>query len=244
MSAEGYHHIEGGSNWLFDSPILSAQAASELTSPLVLMRQLGLAVSAENVSDEERRLLGKQLTLTSERALRLAASLSMTTANQQSLPLEPVNPMSICQEVVHELMPMFTAYGKRITLKPRSRVPLTVANRKALMRILLAFGDNALHYGSAEHPIQLAISGHGDKVRIGVRDYGPAVPTDLWKRLEGRVQRRALAPLSNRPHTSGVSLIAVQRLAELMDSAVGTIRHRDGATFYVDLRVSGQMSLL
>jgi hypothetical protein len=66
----------------------------------------------------------------------------------------------------------------------------------------------------------------------------------MWQRLDGRVVRRAQAPLSNRPHTSGVGLIAARRLAELMDSVVGTIRHHDGATFYIDLRVSGQMSLL
>ncbi len=244
MSVEGNQHGEGSMGHLFDGSILSIAAASELTSPLVLMRQLGLAVGADGISDDERKLLGERLALTSERALGMASSLSMTTTDQQVFALEPVNPLSVCKEVIHELTPMFSAYDRKITLQSRTRTPLMVANRTILQRILLAFGDNALHYGSDEHPVQMAISGHGDRVRIGVRDYGPAVPIDMWKRLEGRVSRRALAPLSNRPQASGVGLLTAQRLAEMMDSVVGIVRHRDGATFYVDLRMSGQMSLL
>lgn len=244
MSSEGNRYIEGSRGHIFDDSILSIAAASELTSPLVLMRQLGLAIGADNIDDNERKLLSEQVTLTSERALRLASSLSMTSSRQQELALEPVNPLSICQEVIHELAPMYLAHGRKITMQSRTRVPLLVANRTILQRILLAFGDNALYYGSKERPIQMSVSEHGDRVRIGIRDYGPAVAIDMWQRLEGRVVRRALAPLSSRPQASGVGLMTAQRLAEMMDSVVGTIRHRDGATFYVDLRVSRQMSLL
>lgn len=218
--------------------------AGELMSPLVLLRQLSLSISADSLSEQERQLLGKQLTLTSERALRLATSLSMATNAQQSLQLEPINPLSVCQEVVHELSPLFTAHGQKIILRPRSRVPLMVGNRQVLQQILMSFGDNALHYGSESHPIHMTISGHGSYVRIGVRDYGPAVPIDVWQRIEGRVSRRAVAPIATRPTTSAIALIAARRLAKMMGSAVGHIRHRDGATFYVDLKVSGQTSLL
>ena len=189
-------------------------------------------------------MLGKQLTLTSERALRMVSSLLMTSATQQRLELEPINPVSICREVVHELSPLFAAHGQKLTLQPRSRIPLLVGNRKLLQQILLSFGDNALYYGSESHPIHMNIAARGDKVRIGMRDYGPAVPIDMWQRIEHRAEQNATMPLAARPHTSTVGLIAAKRLAELMNSAVGIIRHRDGATFYIDLRVSGQMSLI
>lgn len=239
MSAEGFLQTDG-----IASHLLTSAAAHELTSPLVLLRQLGLAISADNLSEKDRQLLGKQLALTSERALRMAWSLSMSSESQLSLPLEPINPISICQEVVHELTPLFAAHGQVITLQPRSRVPLTVANRQVLQKILLGFGDNALRYGSPRHPIHMTIASHGDRVRIGVRDWGPAVPIDLWKQLEERIAKHAPTPLGNRPQTSSVSLIVARRLAEMMDSMVGIVRHRDGATFYVDLRISEQMSLL
>ncbi len=244
MRGDSHSQSEGTLESLLDDSALTVAAASELTSPLVLLRQLGLAVAADDMSEDQRRLLGRQLTLTSERALRMAASLSMTATGQQPLPLEPINPVSVCQEVIHELSPLFAAHGQRITMQTRSRVPLLVANRQLLQRILLGFADNALHFGSDAHPVKMTISGHGDRIRIGVRDYGPAVPIDMWQRLESRVARRAQVPIANRPNTSSIGLIAARRLAEMMDSAVGTIRHRDGATFYVDLRVSGQMNLL
>jgi two-component system sensor histidine kinase TctE len=244
MSTASHGRIEGGTGGFATDSSLVVAAANELSSPLVLLRQLGLAVSTASLSDDERRLLGKQLTLTSERALRMAASLSMATANQSMLELEPINPMSICQDVVRELTPLFAAHGQKLTLQPRSRIPLLVGNRTLLQQILLSFGDNALFYGSQSHPIRVSINGVGDRIRIGVRDYGPAVPSDMWQRIEERVARLAPTPLATRPHASTVGLIAAKRLAEIMGSAVGVIRHHDGATFYVDLRVSGQMSLL
>lgn len=229
---------------LLDESALTVAASRELTSPLVLLRQLGLAISADDISDDERKQLSRQMTLTSERALRMAANLGMTSAKQSSLSLEPINPVSICQDVIHELSPLFLAHGQSIKLTQRTRIPLLVGNRQLLTRILLGFGDNALHYGSPDHPVQMTIQSLKGRVRIGVRDWGPAVPVDVWDRLESKIARHAVAPLPARPYTSGVSLVAARKLAELMECSVGLTRHRDGATFYVDLLVSKQMSLI
>ncbi len=227
-----------------DDSSLVVATANELSSPLVLLRQLGLSVMSDQISESDRKLLGEQLTLTSERALRMASSLSLTSLYQQQLKLEPINPVSVCQEVVRELSPLFAAHKQRLLLRPRSRMPLLVGDRQLLEHILLSFADNALYYGSGSHPIVMSIAGKGDKVRIGIRDHGPAVPIDIWRQIENRVAKRATTPLASRPHMSTIGLIAARRLAELMGSAVGVIRHSDGATFYVDVRVSGQMSLL
>ena len=227
-----------------DDISLTAAAARELSSPLVLLRQLGFSVSDSKLSDRERQQLGQRLTLTSERALRMISSLSMASQYQQELALEPINPLSICQEVVHELSPLFLAHDRSIQIQTRSRIPLLVGNRHLLKKILLCFGDNALHYGSDNNPVKVTINGRGKYVRIGVRDYGPAIPANIWHVLDGRVSRRTGTAVSNRPHTSGVGLIAAKRLAALMHSSVGVKRHRDGATFYVELDVSDQMSLI
>jgi len=39
-------------------------------------------------------------------------------------------------------------------------------------------------------------------------------------------------------------LIMAKKIAETMGGLVGVTRHRDGATFYVDMRLSGQLNLL
>jgi K+-sensing histidine kinase KdpD len=184
------------------------------------------------------------MTLTSERALRMVASLSLTATNQGRLQLEPINPVSVCREVVHELTPLFAAHGQTLTIRPRSRMPLLVGDRQLLRQILLSFGDNALFYGSKEHPVDVTITERQGRVRIGVRDFGPAVPMNVWQLLEERMMQRARTPLASRPHISTVGLVAAKRLAEIMGSTVGVTRHRDGATFYIDLNISGQMSLL
>lgn len=241
MNVEGRDRI-GDS--LLDNSSMTIATASELTSPLVLLRQFSIALSDNTLSEEDRQKLSKQLTLTSERALRLASSLSMTSLDQYSLPVETLNPVSVCADVIHELTPLFIAHGQSIQLEQRMRIPLLVGNRQLLQKILLGFGDNALHYGRADRPINMTIREHGNMVRIGVRDYGPSLSIKTWNQLESRVARRAAAPLASRPQSSGVGLITARRLAELMESTVGLIRHRDGATFYIDLHVSKQMSLL
>lgn len=227
-----------------DESAFVGAAANELNAPLILLRQLSLALTDESLTSAERRRLIEQLTLTSERALRLTRQLGTNPDAQAALQLEPVNAVTLCQEVVHELSPLFNAHGTSIAIKPRTKIPLLIADRELLRRILVGFGDNALHYGSENKPIQLTIAAHSDRVRVGVRDYGPSVPADIWGQLDNRVSRRAVVPLPRRPQTSGVGLVAARRLTEMMGGIVGVTRHRDGATFYVDMHVSGQMSLL
>jgi len=231
-------------DYQLDQSVLLGTIASELDSPLVLLRQLSMALAADDIDPRERRQLTERLTLTSERALRLTRQLAFDPRSMPIIDLEPVNAVTLCQEVARELSPLFMAHGRSITVHPRSKTPLMIANRKLLQRLLVGLGDNALHYGSDDKPIQLTIQARADKMRIGVRDYGPAVPHDIWQRLDGRVARRAPVPLPRRPQTSGLGLIASRRIADLMGGVVGVTRHRDGATFYVDMRLSGQMSLL
>lgn len=223
---------------------LVSATASELSAPLVLLRQLSLALASDNLTPGERERLIERMALTSERALRTARTLAFQPDAQPLMALEPVNAVTLCNEVVHELSPLFRAHGKSIAVRKRTKIPLLIADRTLLRRLLVSLGDNALHFSPDDKPTQLTITAHGDFVRVGVRDYGPAVPVDIWKQLEGRVARRSVVPLPRRPQSSGVGLLMAKRIAGAMGGLVGVTRHRDGATFYVDMRVSGQMSLL
>lgn len=226
-------------------PATFVVAAHELKSPLSLIRQLSLMIEAGELSHSELLRVAQQITLTSERGLRLTSDLTRQARIQASLfNLEPLNPMSLCEEVVHELTPLFNAHGRDIRVKRRSSVPLVVANRDLLRRILLNFGDNALHYGEVDQPIELQAQVSGDTVRVGVRDFGPAVPADAWRVLQRRLANQSAQPLPARPQSSGLGLYIAQQFAHMMHGEVGAIRHRDGATFYVDMMASRQMSLL
>ena len=221
---------------------LLAATASELSAPLVLIRQLSLSLAS--AKNEERARLAQQLTLTSERVLRMTRTLAFHGDTPQLINLEPVNAVTLCNEVVHELSPLFIAHGKSIMMQPRSQSPLMVADRSLLRQLLVSFGDNALHYSTHDQPVRLTVASYRDMVRIGVRDYGPAVPRDVWERLDERIAKRSVVTLPRRPQVSGVGLLAVRNLASAMGGLVGVTRHHDGATFYVDMKLSGQLQLL
>jgi len=221
-------------------------AAHEMKAPLALVRQLALSLEAGNVTQSDQERMFRQIVLVSERALRLTTDLSRSSRLEDSLfELEPLNPQQICEEVAHELFPLYAARGREIRVASHYRPILAVANRDLLRRILLNFGDNALHYADSDAPVELrtATSFRGSKIRLGVRDYGPAIPADMWRRLHVHLGTDTQV-LHSRPQSSGLGLYVAGQFAQAMSGAIGATRHRDGATFYVDLAASTQLSLL
>ncbi len=234
-----------GGGALSHAPLFLA-AAHELKSPLALVRQLSLTLEGGDATPADIERIARQITLTSERALRLTTDLTKTARLEDSLfTLEPLNPVSLCEEVVMELAPLYRAKGKTLKFAPRSRPLLGLANRDLLRRILLNFVDNALHYSGPDTPVVISASSldGGQRIRLGVRDYGPAVSTNIWKRLESTLGDSA-QPMHARPESSGLGIYISNQFADAMDATIGTTRHRDGATFYVDIGASTQLRLL
>jgi K+-sensing histidine kinase KdpD len=226
------------------SPLVTA--AHELKAPLALVRQLSLALEVGGVDAVETQRILRQIVLTSERALRLTTDLSRSSRLEDSLfELEPLNPQQICEDVAHELTPLYAARGREIRVASRYRPLLVVANRDLLRRIMLNFGDNALHYADSDMPVELHAGSRnkGAEIRVGVRDYGPAVPADMWQRLRVHLGTNTQL-LHARPQSSGLGLYVAGQFANVMQGKIGATRHRDGVTFYVDLTASTQLSLL
>ncbi|HSW77884.1 MAG TPA: HAMP domain-containing sensor histidine kinase [Candidatus Chromulinivoraceae bacterium] len=243
---EGFLKVKDGSPDSNGDLYFLLTAAHELKAPLALIRQLSLSLETGTISRSERERMFRQITLTSERALRLTTDLSRSSRLEDSLfELEPLNPRQLCEEVAHELTPLYKAKNRQIRVASRYRPILVVANRDLLRRIMLNFGDNALHYAEGTEPVELKISSHesGGKIRMGVRDYGPAVPPDIWQRLQSNLGTNTQT-LHARPQASGLGLYVAGQFAAVMHGRIGATRHRDGATFYVDLVASSQLRLL
>lgn len=224
----------------------TALIAHELKSPLALVRQLSLSIDGDSSPKQVEQTL-QRIQLTSERALRLTSDLAKTQRLDDSLfALEPINPVSLCDDVVYELAPLFAARGREIVVRARgrSRQWPVVANRDLLRRIIMNLADNALEYSDEISPVALGVSTHasGQRVRIAVRDYGPTIPIDVWRSIRKGVAGPQM--LVNRPLSSGLGLYISQRFAETMSASLGVIRHRDGVSLYVDLMGSTQLSLL
>jgi K+-sensing histidine kinase KdpD len=217
--------------------------AHELKSPLALIRQLSLFLD-ETTDTRERREVVAQLGLASDRALRLVADLTKAARLQDAMfELVPVNPYQVCDDVLHQLRRVQKLKHAKVKRSYRSKARLVVANRDLLGNLLYNFCDNALHYADVSYTPELFVHGIGEHVRVGVRDYGPSLPTKVWREVK-KQGSLAPQPVSNRPTSSGLGLYIAQSFAHAMNSKLGVIRHRDGVSFYVDLPVSTQLSLL
>ncbi len=210
-------------------------AAHELKAPTALLRQLALELRETASNDTERQLID-QMVLTSERSLRLTSDLTKTVRLQEGLfELEPVNAQQLCEEVAHELTPLYKAHGRSISVRSRRQAPLVVANRDLLRRVLLGFGDNALHYSRDDASVMLGVERRDSFVQLGVRDQGPILPY-RGINLE--------SPPTGRPQSSGLGLMIARQFADVMQGNIGTRRHKDGMTFYINMVMSEQLSLL
>lgn len=221
-------------------------AAHELKAPLALVRQLALRLENDALTETQRHRLLEQTILTSERALRLTGDLTKAARLEYALfELEPINPEQLCQDVAAELSALFEAYGRQLEVKTRRHPLLLVANRDLLRRILLNFSDNALHYSQPGSAVQLQVQAlkKAGTIRVGVRDYGPALSSDMWRTLQKKLGTAPQA-VHARPESSGLGLYIAGQFAEAMNGTIGALRHKDGATFYIDLQASTQLSLL
>lgn len=217
--------------------------AHELKAPLSLVRQLALSLDFEDDMTGVREV-GRQIVATSERALQQVNDLTRIARLEDALfEMEPVNPRVVCDEVVGELWRLFEFNRRELRIDYRNKRRLVVANPQLLHSVVYNFCLNAMNYGGEELPSEITVIDRANKIRIAVRDYGPAVPTKIWREIkDGFVNKPVATPM--RPGSSGLGLYIAAKFANYMGSDFGLIRHRDGTSFYIDLPVSGQLSFL
>lgn len=220
-----------------------AVAAHELKAPLALIRQMSLLIEDGQLSPVEAQLMQRRLTLTAERSLALVQDLARTVNVQPTLfPLEPVNPLALLTQLAHQSRDMLQLYDRRVTWPRTGKKRLVVANPLLLGRIMANFLDNAVRYSEAGAAIRVTVRQAGAMVRLGVRDFGPMMSLAEYRRLVDEMATRKSA--RTRPDSSGLGVYIAATFARAMGGRIGLIRHRDGLTFYVDVPLSEQMSLL
>lgn len=246
MSAVKGEHQDYANGPLADGLPSIVSAANELKSPLSLIRQLSLMIGSDDLSIGERKEMVNQISLTSERALRLTSDLTRSMRLSGAMfKLEPVNPHQLCEDIICELGPLFSAHGRSLKLSSRRHSLLTVANRDLLRRIIMNFSDNALHYTEENSNVEIQIGSRnrGQVIRLSVRDYGPAISADIFKKINSN-SSKTFMNIDARPRSSGLGLYMAGQFADAMNGKLGAKRHRDGSTFYIDLQASRQLSLL
>lgn len=218
--------------------------AHELKTPLCLIRQLAFSLR-NDLSEREMMKIAEQISVTSERALRMVNELTKVARLEDALfDLEPVNPKRICEQAVKELEGYFAMNHRKLNVRYSNNFKLVVANPELLASIVYNLCGNAMYYSEKDTPSEMFVKSvdFGHKVRIGVRDFGPSLPMNIYRHLKTGFLK-APTSIAMRPGSSGLGLYIVSRFAKYMHGRVGATRHDDGTTLFVDLLASNQRSL-
>lgn len=229
-------------------------AAYELKSPLATLRQL--ALSFDDLGSEGEKIRAEMVAV-SERAIRQVNDLAKIRRLSEGLfEMEPVAVRGICDEVTREVLGLFEegrsegqAARARLKIKYSNRSRLVTANRELLSSVVYNFLTSATHYAELTNEAagdeagfsELSVSERRGFVRVEVRDFGPALPRDVWREMRSGFIERPTS-IAMRPGTSGLGLYIASKFAKYMSARVGAVRHRDGTSFYVELPVSKQTS--
>ena len=216
--------------------------AHELKGPLATLRQLAYSINLAEDADDLASIQ-TQMVEVSNRALKQVEDLTKIARLDSGLfQMEPVSIRHLCDSVANELDILFSANHRSLDLKYTNRTRLVTANRELLRSVIYNFCLNAIHYSNRETSSQISLKDHGkNHVRLAVRDFGPSLPNEIWRKLQGGWLAEP-TKISMRPGSSGLGLYIASRFPEYMHAPLGAVRHRDGTSFYVDLPVSHQAS--
>lgn len=215
-------------------------AAHELKAPLAVLRQLAFSFDEMDTKGEHIR---SEMISVSERALKQVNDITKIRSLEEGLfELEPVSVRAVCDDVSRELEALFSYNRRNLSVKYTNRARLVVANRELLHSVVYNFLLNAMHYSDEESEASLIVRDMRGKVRISIRDYGPALPVDIWREMKQGWIKKPVS-VAMRPGSSGLGLYIASKFSHYMNAEVGAIRHRDGTSFFVELPVSKQASL-
>ena len=215
-------------------------AAHELKAPFAVLRQLALGLPGMDDGGEHMR---SEMVSVSERAIRQVNDLTrMRRLDDGLFEMEPVAVRAVCDEVTRELEYLFNYNRRELFIKYSNRSRLVTANRDLLHSVVYNFLLNAMHYSGEGTRAELLVKDSKDKVKVVIRDYGPALPMDVWREMK-RGWIKKPTSIAMRPGSSGLGLFIASKFSRYMNAGVGAVRHRDGTSFYVELPVSKQASL-
>ena len=215
-------------------------AAHELKAPLAVLRQLALSLG--DLNDQNEHVKAEMVSV-SERALKQVNDLAKIRRLEDGMfEMEPVAVRAVCDAVTNEINYLFSSSKKKLSVKYMNRSRLVTANRELLHSVIYNFLINAMHYSSDGTKTVLSLRDSRDRVRLVVRDFGPALPIEVWREMKNGWIEKPVS-IAMRPGSSGLGLFIASKFSRYMNAPVGAVRHRDGTSFYVELPISKQASL-
>jgi signal transduction histidine kinase len=214
-------------------------AASELQTPLALLRQLTYALEYTKNQKEESELKSEIISL-SDHLLSTANQLSEIKRLENGImPFEPVCVRSLCNEVLNDLSSQ-SPDSEPLKKLYQNRISLAASNHNLLKNIIYNLSLSAQHFSTKNQPGIIAIHDRKKQIFIEIRDFGPSISPQFAKALPNLDRPQ---PVPMRPVSSGLNLYLASQFSRFIGSKISTIRHRDGVSYCLTLNPSAQEAL-
>ena len=213
--------------------------ARELKRPLLELRQLALGFDGNGLEDERIRA---EMVAVSERAMRQVDDLTrFEKLVNGGFEMGPVAVRALCDDVIKEVATLFGGKKCEMEVKYSNRLRLVNANPELLKSVVSNLVLNAIKYDDQELKTRFLVCESGGKVEISVRDFGPALPSDVWREMKEEVY--APKEIAMRPGSSALGFYIASRFSKYMKAEVGATRHNDGVSFFVKLPATRQKTI-
>ena len=213
--------------------------ARELKRPLLELRQLALGFDGCGPEDERIRA---EMVAVSERAMRQVDDLArFNELENGGFEMGPVAVRALCDDVVKEISRLFGGKKCELDVKYSNRSRLVNANPELLKSVVSNLVLNAMKYDDRELKTRFLVCESGGKIEINVRDFGPALPSDVWREMKEEVY--APKEIAMRPGSSALGFYIAAKFSKYMKAEVGATRHSDGVSFFVKLPATRQKTI-
>jgi signal transduction histidine kinase len=232
MVAVVVHFAERRSNFV-------ASVSHELKTPLTAIRMYAEMLRDDLVpSEEKRREYYTTISDESERLSRLIHNVlefSSLERGKRDMHVAVGQVGPVLAEAAEKLEPHARRQGFTLRLEVEPDLPAVRMDRDAMLQMLFNLLDNAFKYARASEPREVVLEARSvqGRVVVGVRDFGPGVPSAHLRRVFEPFYRGE-DELTRSAKGSGIGLALVRDLADRMGAAVrGT--NAEGGGFRVEI---------
>jgi len=211
----------------------------ELRTPLAQIRMFAELQETQKLTSEEDRR--RAVRVVHREAMRLSHLVDnilqfsqLRRAGGHRMRREQLDLPTAIGDIVEMFEPLLEVRGVRLDFVAERGLPV-LADRDALIRIMMNLLDNAAKYGPSGQTIRVRVRRVADAVRVSVADQGPGIPRADRKRIWDAYRRLDRDIEATVPGT-GIGLSVVHELAGIYDWRVWVEdAEGGGALFIVEL---------
>jgi signal transduction histidine kinase len=214
----------------------------EFKSPLTSIRQMAeMLVRGRVPTNEKQQKYYNTILQQSERLSHLIDNIldfSKMEEGQKAFRFEKADIAPVVGEIV-ELFRKHTAeQGFDISLSIPESLPELVFDREAMEQVMHNLLDNACKYSGESRSVEVQLITQGNKVLIGVRDYGIGIRKEDHEKIFSRFYR-AGEELSQNVKGSGIGLTIVKQIVEAHQGEIKVVSSPGkGSLFSIIIPVS------